>query len=161
MRRVTRRGGRVATCVWDFGGGMTVLRTFWDAAARVSPGAARQYDQAKIRPYSTAEELDALWRSAGIRIVSTGELVVSAGYTDFDDLWDPLVTPDGPSGKFLQGLDALQVEAVRQQVQRISEPPPAPFASTPAPGTRSATRRSQLTPEIGKCSLTVRADLPS
>jgi ubiquinone/menaquinone biosynthesis C-methylase UbiE len=45
MRRVTRRGGRMATCVWDFGGGMTVLRTFWDAAARVSPGAARQYDQ--------------------------------------------------------------------------------------------------------------------
>jgi ubiquinone/menaquinone biosynthesis C-methylase UbiE len=32
MRRVARPGGRVATCVWDFADGMTVLRTFWDAA---------------------------------------------------------------------------------------------------------------------------------
>jgi hypothetical protein len=53
--------------------------------------------------------------------------VVSAGYTDFDDLWDPLATPDGPSGKFLQGLDALQVEAVRQQVQKDLGAPAGAF----------------------------------
>jgi ubiquinone/menaquinone biosynthesis C-methylase UbiE len=117
MRRVTRRGGRLATCVWDFGGGMTVLRTFWDAAASINPPAARQHDHAKIRPYSTAEELDALWRSAGTREVSTGALVVSAGYADFEDLWDPLAVPDGQSGKFLQALDARQREAVRQRVR--------------------------------------------
>jgi ubiquinone/menaquinone biosynthesis C-methylase UbiE len=117
MRRVTRRRGRVATCVWDFGGGMTVLRTFWDAAASINPPAARQHDHAKIRPYSTAEELDALWRSAGIREVSTGALVVSARYADFEDLWDPLAVPDGPSGKFLQVLDARQRAAVKRRVR--------------------------------------------
>ena len=33
MSRVTRRGGVVAGCVWDYGGEMTMLRAFWDAAA--------------------------------------------------------------------------------------------------------------------------------
>src|SRR5687767_14318646 len=32
MARVTREGGVVAGCVWDYGGGMTMLRTFWEAA---------------------------------------------------------------------------------------------------------------------------------
>jgi len=31
MRRVTRRNGVVAACVWDHGGGMGPLRIFWDA----------------------------------------------------------------------------------------------------------------------------------
>ena len=44
MARVTRPGGTVAACVWDYGGEMTLLRTFWDAACEVEPerGAARE-----------------------------------------------------------------------------------------------------------------------
>ena len=30
MARVTRPGGVVAGCVWDYGGGMTMLRAFWE-----------------------------------------------------------------------------------------------------------------------------------
>ena len=40
MRRVTRPGGTVAACVWDYAGGMTLLRTFWDAAVALDPAAA-------------------------------------------------------------------------------------------------------------------------
>jgi ubiquinone/menaquinone biosynthesis C-methylase UbiE len=32
MARVTRPGGVVASCVWDYAGEMTLLRAFWDAA---------------------------------------------------------------------------------------------------------------------------------
>jgi SAM-dependent methyltransferase len=39
MRRVARRGGIVAACSWDFAGGMTLLRTFWDAAIALDPAA--------------------------------------------------------------------------------------------------------------------------
>src|SRR5207342_2642742 len=31
MKRVTRTGGKVAACVWDFTGGMTMIRAYWDA----------------------------------------------------------------------------------------------------------------------------------
>ena len=37
MARVTRDGGVVAGCVWDYGGGMTMLRVFWEAAAALDP----------------------------------------------------------------------------------------------------------------------------
>ncbi len=34
MARVTRSGGIVASCVWDYAGEMTLLRAFWDAYRR-------------------------------------------------------------------------------------------------------------------------------
>ena len=37
MLRVTRPGGVLAAAVWDYGGGMGMLRTLWDAAARLDP----------------------------------------------------------------------------------------------------------------------------
>ncbi len=37
MLRVTRPGGVLAAAVWDYGQGMTMLRTLWDAAARLDP----------------------------------------------------------------------------------------------------------------------------
>jgi ubiquinone/menaquinone biosynthesis C-methylase UbiE len=123
MRRVTRPGGRVGTCVWDFGGGMRVLRTFWDAAGAVSPELAHEYDQARTRPYATAAELEALWRSAGMHDISTGELVAGADYRDFEDLWQPLATPDGPPGKFLEQLDEIGRAAVKSKArERLGSP---------------------------------------
>ena len=40
MIRVTRPGGVVAAAVWDYGDGMQMLRTFWDAAVALDPDAA-------------------------------------------------------------------------------------------------------------------------
>lgn len=37
MARVTRPGGTVAAYVWDYAGGMQMMRHFWDAAIAVSP----------------------------------------------------------------------------------------------------------------------------
>ena len=39
MRRVVVPGGTVAACVWDFEGGMQMLRAFWDAASSIDPDA--------------------------------------------------------------------------------------------------------------------------
>jgi SAM-dependent methyltransferase len=37
MMRVTKKGGSVATCVWDNSGGMELSERFWDAAVAVDP----------------------------------------------------------------------------------------------------------------------------
>ena len=37
MARVTRPGGVVASCVWDYAGEMTLLQAFWDAAREIEP----------------------------------------------------------------------------------------------------------------------------
>jgi ubiquinone/menaquinone biosynthesis C-methylase UbiE len=115
MSRVARGGGVVATCVWDFACGMTLLRTFWDAAAELDAVAASR-DQAKARPFAQPDELSALWRSAGLKRVSTGDLHVGASYCDFDDLWEPLVAPGGSPGTYYAELDRPRQDALREEV---------------------------------------------
>src|SRR5688572_14521655 len=66
MRRVTRAGGTVAACMWDIaGGGMTMLKTFWDAAGSVDPSAAGE----QRRPGVTQGDLGDRFRRAGLQDV--------------------------------------------------------------------------------------------
>jgi ubiquinone/menaquinone biosynthesis C-methylase UbiE len=129
MRRVTRRGGVVATCVWDFAAGMTLLRTFWDSAIALDAAAASR-DQAKTRSFATPGELSALWRSAGLENVATGKLCAGAGYSDFEDLWGPLVAPDGSPGAYYAELETRHREALRREVMRRLGSPAGPFRLT-------------------------------
>ena len=55
--------------------------------------------------WSAEGDLADLWRGAGLRDVRFDELVVRAAYTDFEDLWAPLLTGVAPSGAFLMSLD--------------------------------------------------------
>lgn len=128
MRRVACDGGTVAACSWDFGGGMTVVRTFWDAAVALDP-AARRLDQAG-KPMSTPAALEALFVGAGLRDVTTGELTAHADYASFDDLWEPLVAPDGPPGEHWAGLDADARAALREEVWRRLDRPTGAFSLT-------------------------------
>ena len=114
MRRVARSGAPVATCVWDFAEGMTVLRTFWDAARAVDPEGADAHDQAKVHKHGTPADLQALWVGAGLAGVTTGDLGVAASYSGFEDLWDPLAVPDGAPGRFLATVRPELGEAVRR-----------------------------------------------
>jgi ubiquinone/menaquinone biosynthesis C-methylase UbiE len=129
MRRVARAGAVVATCVWDFGAGMTLLRTFWDAAAALDAGAAR-YDQARTRPFANQAELRALWWRAGLRQIATGELHASAAYSGFEDLWEPLVAPDGSPGVYHGTFEATHREELRQETWRRVGSPTGPFRLT-------------------------------
>jgi SAM-dependent methyltransferase len=126
MRRVARPHGVVATCVWDFAAGMTLLRAFWDAATELDP-AAESRDQAKTRAFTDPDELELLWRSAGLIDVSTGELHAGANYQDFEDLWVPLVALDGSPGAYFAELDAPHRDALRQRVWRRLGSPIGPF----------------------------------
>ncbi|MGH2821507.1 MAG: class I SAM-dependent methyltransferase [Thermoleophilaceae bacterium] len=129
MRRVARPGAVVATCVWDFGAGMTVLRTFWDAATPLDAGAVR-HDQARTRPFASEAELRALWDRAGLREIVTGELNAGADYSSFEDLWEPLVAPDGSPGAYYATLEPRQRAALRQETWRRLGSPTGPFRLT-------------------------------
>ncbi len=105
LARVTRPGGIVASCVWDYAGGMTLLRAFWDAAGEVAPERGAAGDEGVVMRWCGEGELAELWRIAGLGDVRFGELVVSAGYADFEDLWSPLLSGVGPAGAFCKSLD--------------------------------------------------------
>ena len=105
MARVTRPGGIVASCVWDYTGEMTLLRAFWDAASEVDPDRGAAADEGAVMGWCADGELAQLWRDAGLADVHSGTLAVRAAYTDFEDLWSPLLTGVAPSGAFCTSLD--------------------------------------------------------
>lgn len=116
MARVTRPGGAVGAAVWDYGGEMTLLRTFWDAAAAVDPSAGELDEGRRMQP-SDAESLGRLWTDAGLTGVRTGPVVVSAAYAGFDDLWQPLETGVGPAGAHVAGLPPGQRAVLRAELR--------------------------------------------
>lgn len=69
MVRVTQPRGRVAAYVWDYGGGMEMMRHFWDAAVEVNPEDSA-LDQAERFPLCQPEPLKALFRDAGLTSIS-------------------------------------------------------------------------------------------
>jgi SAM-dependent methyltransferase len=105
MASVTRPGGVVASCVWDYADGMTLLRAFWEAAREVDPERGAAADEGAVMRWCAEGELATLWRDAGLRAVRLGELVVSVAYAEFEELWAPLPTGVAPAGAFCKSLD--------------------------------------------------------
>jgi ubiquinone/menaquinone biosynthesis C-methylase UbiE len=128
MSRVTRSGGTVAGCVWDYAGGMTMLRTFWQAAAALDPGRATPLMESHTMRFSRSEELGELWRSAGLEDVVVAPIVVAASYADFDDLWAPFPTGVGPAGAYAASLDADAQEALSHEFRHHLGDPDGPFS---------------------------------
>jgi ubiquinone/menaquinone biosynthesis C-methylase UbiE len=123
MSRVTRPGGTVAGCVWDYGGEMTMLRTFWDAAAALDAERAAPVTESSTMRFATPDELEALWRSSGLDAVEVSPIVVEAAYDDFDDLWAPFPTGVGPAGAYAASLDAdAQAELRDEFARRLGSP---------------------------------------
>ncbi|MEA2418198.1 MAG: hypothetical protein QOE60_404 [Thermoleophilaceae bacterium] len=118
MARVTRPGGVVASCVWDYAGEMTLLRAFWDAAREIEPERGAAADEGVVMRWCGEEELAELWEAAGLRDVRFGALVVSAAYDGFEDLWAPLPTGIAPSGAFCKSLDDEGRAALREAYRR-------------------------------------------
>jgi SAM-dependent methyltransferase len=119
MARVTRTGGVVAASTWDFaGGGMELLRTFWQSVRALDPGVESEPSR-----FGDRGELDSLWRGSGLQNVETEPLEVTSDYEDFDELWRSFSRGVGPAGLHLASLPPEQQEAVRAEYfTRVGEP---------------------------------------
>jgi ubiquinone/menaquinone biosynthesis C-methylase UbiE len=127
MCRVTRGGGVVAGCVWDYGEGMTMLRTFWEAAATLDPDGATPQMESHTMRFSRPEELRALWKSAQLTAVEVSPLVVEASYRSFADLWEPFPTGVGPAGAYAASLDGEAQSALHDELSSRLGDPQGPF----------------------------------
>ncbi len=124
MRRVVRPGGVVAACTWDYSGGMTMLRTFWDAALSLDPEAP---DEVRTMLYNDPDVLRELWLRAELEAVENDALVVEASYRDFDDYWEPFTGGVGPAGAYTSSLDPDHRAALREECRRRLGDPDGAF----------------------------------
>ena len=130
MSRVTKLGGVVASCVWDYAGEMTLLRAFWDAAREVEPERAAAADEGVVMEWCGEGDLAELWRAAGLVDVRFAPLVVRAAYDDFADLWSPFPTGVAPSGSFCASLTPDAQESLRESYRRRLGADDGPFELT-------------------------------
>lgn len=118
MARVTRPGGVVASAVWDYGGEMTLVRAFWDAARKLDPEGGAAADESAVMRWSDEGDLAELWKRVGLADVRFGEVTVRAAYDDFEDLWWPLPKGVGPAGAYTKSLDDESQRALRDALRR-------------------------------------------
>jgi SAM-dependent methyltransferase len=116
IRRVTRPGGRVSACVWDYGEGMTSLRRFWDAAVALDP-AIEPKDERHMM-LCRAGELGDLWWKLGLVEVQEAALAIAQAFSSFADFWEPFTMGIGPAGAYVQTLSG---ERRRQLSSRLRE----------------------------------------
>jgi SAM-dependent methyltransferase len=110
MIRVTRPGGVVAACMWDIvGGGMTMLKVFWEAARELDSGVQGE----RVRPGVEEGDLAERFRRAGLTDVVDGSLEAQASYDDFADFWEPFTFAVGPAGHHLASLSAADQLRIR------------------------------------------------
>ena len=117
LRRVTKPGGRVSAAVWDYGAGMRMLRTFWDAAVHTDP-AAESLDE-KHMPLCRGGELSNLWKLGGLENVCEQSIEIRMKFESFADYWDPFLLGQGPAGSYVRRLERNKLQALRDAVQRV------------------------------------------
>lgn len=111
--RVVASPGTIAAYVWDYADGMRLLRHFWDAARRVVPSAVA-LDEAVRFPNASLAGLERLFDAAGLDPVDTTALETEATFRDFDELWAPFMSGQGPAPGFVASLDEDERAALRQ-----------------------------------------------
>ncbi len=126
MRRVTRAGGLVVACVWDYSEGMTMLRRFWDAAVAIDPSVDPKDE--RHMPLGRAGELAALWRASGLEDVREGLVAIEMAFTSFRDYWEPFLAGVGPAGRHAASLPPESLATLERRLgadlwdDRLDEP---------------------------------------
>ncbi|MDT5263901.1 MAG: hypothetical protein QOI90_527 [Mycobacterium sp.] len=115
MMRVTRSGGVVAAAVWDYGGGMEMLRAFWDEAVALAPNAA-SLDEGHM-PLACHGELTALLRSQELADVEERPLRIDMTFASFDDYWQPFLSGQGPAGAYAASLSESDRRALHVRLR--------------------------------------------
>jgi ubiquinone/menaquinone biosynthesis C-methylase UbiE len=125
MARVTKPGGVVAACVWDYDTGRSPLSTIWAAAIEADPSVVGEGDRVGVKQ----GELASVFEQAGLDAVEESEVAVTVEHESFEAWWEPMTFGVGPAGAWL----ARQTPEVQERVRdRCRERYPD------APGIRTA-----------------------
>lgn len=124
MRRVTRPGGVVAACVWDYHEGGSPLTAFWTAAREFDP----QVPGERNLPGTRRGQLVELLTQAGLVEVCDTSIEVDVTHSSFDAWWAPFELGVGPAGAYVSSLTSLDRQRLQEGCRDLL--PQAPFVVT-------------------------------
>ncbi len=116
MKRVVKPGGRVGACVWDYAGGMRMMRAFWDAAVELNPE-AMQHDEGHRFPIARPDALRGCFLGAGLQQVELLPMDVEMTFEDFDDYWQPFLGGQAPAPAYAMSLPAEKREVLAERIR--------------------------------------------
>jgi SAM-dependent methyltransferase len=117
MRSLTASRGTVSACVWDYAGGMELLRRFWDAVVAVD-ATARELDEGERFPLCRPDALSSLFRAGGLKDVRCEPIEIPTAFASFDDYWRSLLGGTGPAPSYVASLDADRRTTLARKLER-------------------------------------------
>ena len=126
--RVAVPGGVAAAYVWDYAGGMAMMRHFWDAATALDPAAA-ELDEGRRFPLCRPEPLRDLWAGAGLTAVTVRAIEIPTVFADFDDYWTPFLGGQGPAPAYAVSLTEERRGALRDLLRGRLPTGPVPLTA--------------------------------
>ena len=117
MMRVVRPAGVVGVYVWDYAGGMQLIRSFWDAAVSLDPAAAALVEALKFS-ICTHAALGEAFQSAGFQEVEVRAIDVPAVFRNFEDYWEPFLSGQGPAPGYCVSLPEDRRVALREKLRQ-------------------------------------------
>jgi SAM-dependent methyltransferase len=116
MVRVTRPGGKIGAYVWDYSGGMQMMRHFWDIVVELNPKDSA-LDQGERFPLCQPEPLEGLFRRAGLTSISVRPIKIPTVFGDFDDYWMPFLGKQGAAPTYLASLSVTTRDRIRDALK--------------------------------------------
>jgi ubiquinone/menaquinone biosynthesis C-methylase UbiE len=116
MRRVTSDGGAVAIYVWDYAGGMQIMRHFWDAAIEQDE-AVRDKAESLQFEICAPEPLRQAFADAGMPDAEVEPIVIPTVFRDFDDYWRPFLMATAPAPRHVMSLSEPDRADLRRRLQ--------------------------------------------
>ncbi len=116
MRRRLSPRGQVALYVWEYEGGIELLRYFWEAAVELDPAAAA-LDERRRFALCNEEGLTAAFGAAALGQVEVERLKVATPFASFEEYWAPFLGRTGPAPSYVASLDAARRARLEQHLR--------------------------------------------
>ena len=116
MRRVTGARGTVAIYVWDYAGGMEIMRHFWDTAIEQDEAVRDKAENLQFE-ICAPDPLREAFAAAGMADATVEPIDIPTVFRDFDDYWQPFLMATAPAPRHAMSLSDEDREDLRRRLQ--------------------------------------------